>query len=63
MKDEALEHLNKEIRKSVPYPYIFYFDLLNNPFYDNLRDDLRFEKIIKKEKKLYEEYLKKYSDL
>jgi len=63
MKDEALEHLNKEIRKSVPSPYIFYLDLLNNPFYDNLRDDLRFEKIIKKEKKLYEEYLKKYGDL
>jgi len=63
MKDEALKHLNDEIRQSVKYPYLFYLYLLNNPFYDNLRDDPRFREIIKKEKNLYEEYLKKYGDM
>jgi len=63
MKDEAIKHLNEEIRKSVPYPYIFYLDLLNSPFYEKVRDDPRFKEIVKKEKKLYEEYLKKYGYL
>jgi len=63
MKDEAIQHLNLEIRKSAEYPYIFYYDLLNNPFYDNLRDDPRFEEIVKREKKLYEEHLEKYGTL
>jgi tetratricopeptide (TPR) repeat protein len=63
MKDEALEHLNKEIRGEVRVPYVYYFYLLNNPFYDNLRKDSRFKKIVKREKKLYEQHLKKYGDL
>jgi len=63
MKDEAIQHLNMEIRKSVEIPYIFYYDLLNNPFYDELRDDPRFEEIVKREKKLYEKHLEKYGTL
>jgi len=63
MKDEAIQHLNMEIRKSVEIPYIFYYDLLNNPFYDNLREDPRFQEKVKKEKKLYEEHLDKYGTL
>ena len=63
MKDEAIQHLGMEIRKNVEIPHIFYYDLLNNPFYDNLRDDPRFKKIIKREKKLYDEHLEKYGTL
>jgi len=63
MKDEAIQHLPMEIRKSAAYPYIFYYDLLNNPFYDKLRDDPRFREIVKREKKLYEEHLDKYGTL
>ena len=63
MKGEAIQHLNQEIRQSVRYPYLFYLYLLNNPFYENLRDDPRFKEIVKNEKKLYEKYLEKYGDL
>ncbi|NIQ17401.1 MAG: hypothetical protein GTN43_01115 [Candidatus Aenigmarchaeota archaeon] len=63
MKDESLEHLDKEIRGLVRVPYVYYYFLLNSPFYDNLRSDSRFKKIVKREKKLYEENLKKYGDL
>ena len=63
MKDEALAHLDKEIRGEVRIPYAYYFYLLNNPFYDNLRDDSRFKRIVKRERKLYDAELKKYSYL
>jgi serine/threonine protein kinase/Tfp pilus assembly protein PilF len=44
----------------------FYYDylyLINNPHYDNLRDDPRFQEIVKKAKVLYDAGLIKYSDL
>jgi len=63
MKDEAIEHLNQEIRSKVSFPHIYYYHLLNNPLYDNMREDSRFKKIVKREKKLYEQHLKKYGDL
>jgi len=63
MKDEAIQQLNKEIRGSVWEPYIFYLHLLNNPFYDSLREDPRFQEIVKREKKLYEDHLEKYGNL
>jgi tetratricopeptide (TPR) repeat protein len=63
MKDEAIEHLDKEIRKSVSHPHIFYYDLLNNPFYENLGNDPRFKEIIEREKKLYDEHVKKFEDI
>jgi hypothetical protein len=63
MKNEAIQHLHMEIRKSAAYPYIFYYDLLNNPFYAGLRDDPHFQEIVKREKKLYEEHLNKYGTL
>ncbi|MDH5467994.1 MAG: protein kinase [Candidatus Aminicenantes bacterium] len=62
MKDEAIEELNQEIRNKVRFPHIYYYLLLNNPFYDNLRDDPRFKRIVKREKKLYDAELKKYSN-
>ena len=63
MKDEAIQHLNEEIRGRKKFPHIYYFHLLNNPLFDNLRGDSRFKSIVKREKKLYEEDLKKYGDL
>ncbi len=68
MEDEAIEHLTKEIRPDVyphfmAHPDLYYLYLINNPFYDSLRGDPRFEEIEKKEKKIYDEYLKKYGDI
>ena len=60
MTDEAIQFLDKEILKRQITPYIYYFDLMNNPFYDKLRDDPRFKKIVEREKSLYEEHAKKY---
>jgi len=56
MKDKAFELLDKNIEKR-------YLRLKNNPLYDNLRDDPRFAKVLKKAKKLYEDLLRKYGDL
>jgi TolB-like protein len=60
MKDEAIESLNREIRGEVSIPHVYYYFLLNNPFYDNLREEPRFKKIVKREKKIYDVELKKY---
>lgn len=60
MEDEAIAEINEEIKRGIKTPYLF---LINNPYYDNLRDDPRFQEIVKKQKKKYEEFLKKYSDL
>ncbi len=63
MQDEAIQHLGQEIRGEIRFPHIQYKHLLNNPLFDNLREDSRFKKIVRREKKLYEEDLKKYGDL
>jgi len=42
------------------YGYLY---LINNPLYDNLRDDPRFQKIVADAKEIYEERLRKYGDL
>jgi serine/threonine protein kinase len=63
MRDEAIQHLDKEIRGDVKFPHIQYKHLLNNPLFDNLRKDSRFKRIVKREKKLYEEDLKKYGSM
>ena len=63
MKDEAFQTIDKEIRGSVFSPYIFYQDLLHNTFYDSLRGDPRFHKLVEREKNLYDEAVKKYSGL
>jgi TolB-like protein/Tfp pilus assembly protein PilF len=60
LKDEALRELDGEIRGSLAYPYIFYQDLLHVPFYDNLRSDPRFQQLVQREKRLYDEALIKY---
>jgi TolB-like protein/Tfp pilus assembly protein PilF len=63
MRDEAIQHLDQEIRGEVRFPHLHYQYLLNNPLFDNLRGDSRFKKIVRREKKLYEEDLKKYGNL
>ncbi len=55
IKGEAIELLDEEILKRNILPYIYYLDLLNNPFYDNLRDDPRFQELVEREKTLYQE--------
>ncbi|MFC2166043.1 protein kinase [Acidobacteriota bacterium] len=60
MKDEAFDRLNNEIRGTAFEPYIFYYELLNNPYYDNLRDDPRFQKLLEREKMMYNQALEKY---
>ena len=56
MKDKAFELLDKNIET-------VYLNLKNNPFYDNIRSDPRFKKIVQKYKNVYEERLRKYGDL
>jgi serine/threonine protein kinase/Tfp pilus assembly protein PilF len=63
MNDEAIESLNGEIRKTVTRPYIFYLDLLNNPFYEKVRGDARFKELARREKKLYDENVERYARL
>lgn len=60
MKEEAIKELNNEIRKTVFAPYIFYYDLINNPFYKDLMTEKEFQELINREKKLYEENVEKY---
>jgi len=61
MKDETIESLKRygdEHEKEGLYLY-----LLNYPLYADLRDDPRFMALVKKEKKKYEENLRRYGDL
>ena len=64
MKDEAIRYIKDGIETGFEeigdYMYSYPF-LVNNPYYKNLRDDPRFEEILKTEKIKYEEKLKKYS--
>jgi TolB-like protein/Tfp pilus assembly protein PilF len=59
MREEAFELMNEGVKR-FRYPY---YSLLNNPFYDNLRDDPRFEEIVQKTKERHEYRLKTYGDL
>jgi len=63
MKDEAITYINNEIKKGFEHFQYSYLPLVNNAFYESLRDDARFEDIVKKQKKKYEERLKKYGKL
>jgi len=65
MKDEAIEFIEKGIERGFyeiktylySYPY-----LINNHFFDCLRDDQRFQRILEQEKKKYEEKIKEYEE-
>jgi serine/threonine protein kinase/lipoprotein NlpI len=58
-KKDAIDFLNGMMTGNISY----YWDLLNNPYYDNLREDPHFHEIIKKEKKKHEGLLKIYREL
>ncbi len=61
MQDKAIAMMQKSLKKSKDaYNYLY---LINNPHYDNLRDDPRFQKIVANAKEIYEERLEKYGDL
>jgi serine/threonine protein kinase/tetratricopeptide (TPR) repeat protein len=60
MRDEAIDIMQKTISEGNIYPYL---SLIHNPFYDKLRGDPRFEKIVAQAKKTYEERLKKYGNI
>jgi serine/threonine protein kinase/tetratricopeptide (TPR) repeat protein len=63
MKDEAIQYIEDEMKKDYEHYDCSYISLLNSPFYDGLRDDTRFQEILKKAKQKYEERLKKFADL
>ena len=63
MKGEAIKYISNEIKKGFEHFQYLYLPLINSTFYESLRDDVRFEDIVKKQKKKYEERLKKYGKL
>ena len=60
LKDEAILEMKRNIKNDYKYRYLV---LINNPDYENLRDDPRFQKIVKQAKQRYEELVRKYGDL
>ena len=66
MKDESINNIEEGINigfeKTGDYMYS-YPSLINNPCYDNLRDDPRFKEIVRRQKKEYDKKLKKYGRL
>jgi serine/threonine protein kinase/Tfp pilus assembly protein PilF len=63
MKDEAIQYIEVEMKKDYEHRECSYISLLKSPFYDSLRDDTRFQEILKKAKQKYEERLNKFGDL
>lgn len=66
MTDEAIQNIKEGISWgfSGVHEYLYSYPILeNNSCYDNLRDDPRFQEILKKEKEKYEKKLNKYKDL
>jgi len=66
MKDEAIDNILYGIEHGLQksQSYLYSFPILNsNPCYDNLRDDPRFIEILKKQKKIYKRYMRRYGDL
>lgn len=66
MKDEAIQNINEVIEQGFQYAqdYLYSYPfLINNPCYENLYNDSRFQDILSKEKEKYEEKLEKYGQL
>ena len=61
MKNEAIASIDDESRKDYEQYQYSYLVLNHNPSYDNLRDDLRFQEILERQRQKYEERLKKFS--
>lgn len=66
LKDKAIENIRLAIDKGFPEMLDFMYDsafLNTNRFFDNLRDDPRFRKILARQKDRCEQNLKKYGTL
>jgi tetratricopeptide (TPR) repeat protein len=63
MKDEAIQYIEEEIQKDYERHDCSYISLLNSPFYHSLRDDSRFQEILKKAELKYQERLHRFGDL
>ncbi|MGD2087867.1 MAG: protein kinase [Candidatus Aminicenantes bacterium] len=65
IKQEATRILDKLAKDKLAKNdyYFHYIILINNPFFDNLRDEPRFKEIVEKAKQVYEERVRKYGDL
>ncbi len=64
MLDEALTMLEKNIDACFIWDHFcFYKILLNDPIFDKLRSNERFQTIVEKQKDLYDYYVEKYGDI
>ncbi|RMD91680.1 MAG: hypothetical protein D6813_07210, partial [Calditrichaeota bacterium] len=64
MKEEAIAAIEEGIQnKRNGLDFLRYLPLRHLPFYDNLRDDPRFQEILAHQKADYEGWLKKYSSI
>jgi len=63
MKEEAITYLKERLGSIDIYNYSWYFRLTKDPIYDNIRDDPRFQELVKIHKRRYEENLRKYGDI
>ena len=66
MKDEAIQNIEDAIAQGMEKTksYLYHYRYLKqNPFYDTLRDDPRFQRIVKQREDWYKNNLKKFSDI
>lgn len=62
MKTEALDFIEITTKDEVIYYFLVsYLSLMHLPIYDSLRDELRFQEILKREKQKYETRLQRYA--
>ena len=63
MKDESINYLNLDLERIKENQESWYEYLIYSPMCEFLLSDPRFQDIVSKHKKIYEENLKKYGDL
>jgi hypothetical protein len=63
MKDEVILYLNEDFERINNAQWSWYLWFMNQPSYEFLHSDPRFQEILAKHKELYEENLKKYGDI